>query len=165
MAAEQHFSQRNDLIAALAQGWNHNVYDIQPVVQILAKRAFFDALAQVAMRGRHDANIDLDDAAASKRLHFTILQHLEKLCLEADIHVADLVEQDGSALGKLELAGLVDGGSGEGALLVSEELALDQLRWQRSAVQLEEGLAGARGIGAQAPRHHFLTDTRLAVQQ
>jgi hypothetical protein len=42
-------------------------------------------------------------------------------------HVADLVEEDRSAVGGDELAGLLAHRAGERALLVAEELRLDQL--------------------------------------
>ena len=56
-------------------------------------------------------------------------------------------------VGLLELADLLLGGAGERALLVAEQLRLDQLVGNRRAVHLHEPLAGAAGCcdGSPAP--------------
>ena len=59
------------------------------------------------------------------------------------MHLADLVQEDRSVVRVLELAELALLGAGEGALLEAEELALEQLRRQRRAVDLHEGLVVA----------------------
>src|SRR6266571_1519725 len=53
--------------------------------------------------------------------------------------VADLVEEDGAAMGRLELADLELVGAGEGASLVTEQLALQQVPRHGGAVDLDEG--------------------------
>ena len=55
------------------------------------------------MCGGDNANIDLDGAAASEGLNFSILQNMEQLGLQTHIHIADFVEQDGAVLGSLNL--------------------------------------------------------------
>src|SRR5690606_25591174 len=62
-----------------------------------------------------------------------------ELGLQARLHLADLVEEDRPAVRELELAGLFRVGAGERALFVTEELALEQLRRERGAVDLHEG--------------------------
>ena len=65
----------------------------------------------------------------------------------AERHVADLVEEEGAAVGLLEaapVAPLVR--AGEGALLVAEQLALEERLGQRGAVDRHEGAASRRGL-------------------
>ena len=57
-----------------------------------------------------------------------LLQHAQQLDLELERHVADLVEEDGAAVGQLELAEPPVLGVGEGALLVAEQLGLEEGR-------------------------------------
>src|SRR5206468_12998294 len=59
--------------------------------------------------------------------------------LERRVQVADLVEEDGAAVGRLELADLEHVGPREGAALVPEHLALEELAGHGSAVDLDEG--------------------------
>ncbi len=55
--------------------------------------------------------------------------------------VTDLVEEERPALGHLDLAGDAAIGARERAALVAEQLALDELRGQRRAVDGHEGPA------------------------
>src|SRR5260221_377929 len=52
--------------------------------------------------------------------------------------VADLVEEQGAAVGAAREAGRVLGGAGERAGAVTEELGLDEIRGQRAAVHRHE---------------------------
>src|SRR5437870_3116969 len=52
--------------------------------------------------------------------------------------VADLVEEDGAAMGRLELADLELVGAGEGASLVTEQFALQQVPRHGGAVDFDE---------------------------
>ena len=71
-----------------------------------------------------------------------MLEHREELGLQLQREIADLVEEDRAPVGHLEepLAGLL--GVGEGALLVAEQLALDQRARQGRAVHVHERPVG-----------------------
>ena len=60
-------------------------------------------------------------------------------------HLADLVEEERAAVGLLEEALLVAQRAGEGAALVAEQLALEQVLGQRAAVDRQDALL-ARGL-------------------
>ena len=53
--------------------------------------------------------------------------------------MSDLVEEDRAPRGGLEEACARGSGVGKGAALVAEELRLDERRWKRGAVHLDEG--------------------------
>src|SRR5579871_4574289 len=53
--------------------------------------------------------------------------------------------------------------AGEGALLMTEEFALDQLSWHCGAVERHEGSAGTMALFMQRARDKFLTRAGLAV--
>ncbi len=86
-----------------------------------------------------------DGSAASEPGVGAILQDVEELGLQGGGHLSDLVEEDGASVADLELAGLALYCSGEGALLVAEEFAFEQVCGHRRAIDLEEHLAGAAG--------------------
>ena len=94
-----------------------------------------------------------------------VLQHVEQLGLQGRVELADLVQEDGSAVGELEAAGLALVGAGEGASLVAEQLALQQLMRHRRAVHLDEGGPAARRVHVDAPGHQLLADAGLAAHQ
>ena len=80
-------------------------------------------------------------------------------------HVADFVEEDRAAVGLLELADLLLGRAGERALLVAEQLRLDQLLGNRGAVDLHEPLAAAQAVAVDRARDQLLAGAALAEQQ
>ena len=82
--------------------------------------------------------------AAADARELALLQHAQQLRLQAERHVADLVEEEGAAGGGLELADAALGGAGERAALVAEELALEQLVRDRRAVERDERVRGGR---------------------
>ena len=63
---------------------------------------------------------------AADALEALLLQHAQQLGLRGGRHVADLVEEQRAAVGLLEPADAAAIGAGEGALLVAEQLALQQ---------------------------------------
>ena len=54
-----------------------------------------------------------------------LLEHAQQLGLDAERQLADLVEEDGAAVRRLEEALAVAIGAGEGAAHVAEQLGLD----------------------------------------
>ena len=76
--------------------------------------------------------------------HLALLDDAEELGLELERQLADLVEKQGPAAGGAHQAGVGLAGAGEGAAHVAEELALDELRADRRAVDGDELAAAAR---------------------
>src|SRR5260370_11943328 len=56
-------------------------------------------------------------------------------------------------------------GGGKGALLVPEEFALEQPGWNRSAVELHEGVCASAAEIMDGARDQFLAGAGLAVNQ
>ena len=77
-------------------------------------------------------------------------------------HVADFVQEQGAVIGLLELADVPGGGAGEAALLVAEELAFDQLRRHRGAIQGDERSGFARAALVQGARDQLLAGAGIA---
>ena len=91
------------------------------------------------------ADVDVDRAVAAEPRELAVLQDVQQLGLQRRRHLADLVEHDRAVLRELELADARSAGAGEGAALVAEQLALEQVGRQRRAVDLDERLrCGAR---------------------
>src|SRR3989442_13788925 len=75
--------------------------------------------------------------------------------------VPDLVEEDGAAVGGLELADLELVGTREGASLVTEQLALQELSRHGGAVDLDEWPSPARGEVVDRPGDQLLAGAGL----
>ena len=106
-----------------------------------------------------------DRAVAADALERAFLQHPQELHLHGEAHVADLIEEERAALGEFE-ASLAGGERArEGALLVAEEFALEQIRRDRPAIDRHERVRGALRELVDVARDQFLARAGLAEQQ
>ena len=136
-------------------GGNSQRNDVEAEIQILAERATLHLGQQVAVGGGEDAHVHAHRRRAAQPVDLAFLQGAQQLRLQADIHFADLVEQQRPAIRRLEFADTACDGAGERALLVAEQLGLQQVLGDRRTVQRDERRlrTGASGdeCGAPAP--------------
>src|SRR5258705_8877197 len=148
---------------ALPQRGHPDGHHVEAVVEVLAERARPDRLPQVGVGGRDDPHVDLDGAGAAEPLDLPLLQGAEELRLQVDAQAADLVEEEGSSVGQLELAQLARVGAGEGALLVSEQLGLEQRVRDRGQVDRHEGLRAPGALVVDGAGDELLSRAALRV--
>src|SRR5690606_40028757 len=91
-------------VAALAQGWQADSEAVDAVIEVLAKLAARDRIAQHAMRRAHQRDVDRDGLDRTHRRHAALLQHAQEARLHAQRHIADLVEEERAAVRLLDLA-------------------------------------------------------------
>ncbi len=101
-------------------------------------RAWISSL-QVAVGGGDDADVGLGRVLGAQPHELALLQHPQQLGLHGEGHLADLVQQQGAAVGQFELALAGLHRAGEGAALVAEEFGLQQRLGDRRAVDADEG--------------------------
>src|SRR5215468_2413213 len=154
-----------DVLLAPAQRGHLDGNDVEAVEEILAEAPRGDLLLQVLVGSGDDAHVDAERLLAAHPLEGLLLQHAKDLGLCLEAHVRDLVEEQRTAIGQLELAAPSCHRAGEGAALVAEELGLDQLLGDGGAVHLHERAIGARGAGVYGPGHQLLARPAVAVDQ
>ena len=154
-----------DVGRPLAQGGHGEGHDIEAEVKVLAEAPGGDLGDEVAVGGGDDAHIDLHRGRAAEPVDLALLQCAEQLRLQADVHLADLVEQERAAAGGLELADPAGDGAAEGALLVAEQLRFEQVLRDRRAVQRNERAARAARAAMQVARQHLLAGARFTRDQ
>src|SRR5262249_58794107 len=115
-----------DIFAPVAQGWHEEWNHVQPVKEILAKIAALDFLFQILIRRRDHPHIYLHRLRRAYRLEALLLQRAQHFALRAQAHIADLVQEECSAIGLVELASLVLLRARKTPLHVTEHLAFDQ---------------------------------------
>ena len=116
--------------------------------------------------GRRDhPHIGLDGLAAPDPVELALLQHPQQLDLHRQRHIADFVEEEGAPLGQFEAAAPGGNGTGEGPLLVTEQLALEQLRRNGAAVDGHEGARASGGQLVDGASHHLLAGSGLTEDQ
>ncbi len=119
--------------------------DVEAVVQIAPERSVLDHALEIAVRRRHDAHIHALSPRAAKALELALLQDAQQLGLHFHRDVADLVEEQRAAVRQLEPARPARDRARERALLVSEQLALEQAR--RAGRPRSSGRTSARAAG------------------
>src|SRR5262249_47601904 len=154
-----------DVVAALAQGGQAEGEHVEAVIEVAAELAIGDHRRQVAVSGRHQADIDSNGPGAAEALELLLLQDAEQLGLQLRGDVADLVEEQRPLVGQLEAADLLGDGAGEGALLVAEQLALQEAGGDGGAVELDEGAVAARAEVVQGAGDQLLAGAGLAADE
>ena len=154
--------QGRDVLRPLPQGRHRDGDHVEAEVQVLAEVALLDLDLQLLVRGGDDAHVHVDRLLGADALHLALLQHAQHLGLRAQAHVPDLVQEDGALVRQLELPDLLLGGPRERALLVPEQLALDELLGDGRAVDLHEGLVAPQAVAVDGPRDQLLAHPALA---
>ncbi|MCY1351773.1 hypothetical protein D9M69_380490 [compost metagenome] len=162
---QQAFGQRQDVGGPLAQRPPGQREHRQAIVEVFAETPRRHFAGQVAVAGGQHADVQADRPARADPLHLPLLQHAQQLGLQAQRHLGNLVEQNGAAVGQLELARLGGDGTGEGALLVAEQGSLEHVVGNRRTVDGDERIIGARRLLVNVARQHFLAGAGLAGDQ
>ena len=104
-------------------------------VKIGAKFTPFHLIPEVAIGRRNQAKGGALPDVAADALEGLLLDHAQQLALQVQRQFADLVEEQGAAVGLGEGAIARGDGTGEGAALVPEELAAGELRYDGAAIR------------------------------
>ncbi len=98
----------------------------------------FDLVLEVAVGGRDHTHVDTDISQPTDPLERLLFQKPQQLGLQRRRHLPDFVEEDRAAVGRFEQPALLLAGVGEGAALVPEQLAFEQLLRERRAGDVDE---------------------------
>ena len=139
--------------------------DVQAIKEVRPERLCLDHLFEVAIGGCNQSRVRSERARAAEALELPLLKHAKQLRLQLERDFADLVQEHGPAVRELEASDPLRDGAGERALLVPEQLALEEACRDRRAVQLHEriGLPGAEVVNGAG--HQLLARAGLAVDQ
>src|SRR5690606_32007649 len=85
-----------------------------------------------------------------------------ELDLDVRLHLGDLIEEERATIRLLERAGLLVDGTGERALLVAEQLVLQDLAGEGTAVQCDERPLPTRRLVVDRARDELLAGPALA---
>ncbi len=146
-------------------GGSEDGEDAEAVVEVFAEGLLADGLEQVAVGGGDDPDVDRDRRTAADALDLALLEDAEELGLGLQGQLADLVQEEGAAVGQLEAADAAGDGAGEGALLVAEQLALDEPGGEGGAVDLDQRLGRTTAVGMDRPGDQLLAGPGLAADQ
>ena len=157
--------QGNDVARALGQGQQTHAEGGNAVVQVFAEFALGDGFFQVFVGGGHDAHVQLDGGLSTQAGELTLLQHAQQLALQVHGHLADLVQEQGAALGLLKQTLLLTVCARESAFFVTKQHVFDQIFWHGRAIECDKWAFGAaRGLVQHAGQHFFARAGRADQQ-
>ena len=118
--------QQRNVFPSLAQCRHLHRDEVDPVKEVFPELSLLYHLRQVAVGRTDNPRIDLLRTAVAQRFERVVLQYAQQFHLADHVQVADLVQEDTSAVGQFETALAVVMRIGEGAFFVSEHLAFEQ---------------------------------------
>ncbi len=146
-------------------GGHEDREDVEAIVEVFAELAVLDLLDHVAVGCRDEAEIDFHRPLGADRIDLTFLQSAEQLHLGFERQLADLIEKERAAVGFLEFAGTFIDSARERPLFMAEQNAFDQIFWDRTAVDGDEGAADAIALALNSASNELFADAAFAFDQ
>ena len=162
---EEEVGELEDVGLAIAERRNEDREHVQAIEQVFAEPLADDRRFEILVGRRDQADVGLNRLRSAEPLELARLQHAQQLDLRRQIQLADFVEEQRAAFGQLEAALLRRVRTGERALLVTEQLRLDQIVRQRGAAHLDERLLRARRVVVNGVGDELLAGARFAAQE
>lgn len=144
------------------KGGNLDVYGAEPVVEVFAEFPLGYGLDHVEVGGSHDAHVGLQYGRRTHLEKLAALEYTQQAGLCGEGQFAHLVEEDGAAVGLLEISLAGREGTGEGSLFVTEELGVDGTFGYGTAVDGYVFAVFAGTVGMDYLREELFAGTALA---
>src|SRR3989442_4882538 len=134
-----------DVLASLAERRQHDGDHAQPVEEIFSEPAGPRERREILVGRRDDPDVHLEAVRAAYSPDLALLEDAQELGLPPGADLSRLVEEAGPTARRLEEPPPVLEGPREGALDVTEQLALEKAFGQGAAVDGDERLMAAAG--------------------
>ena len=148
-------NQQGDVLAPIAQRGQMQGKHVQAVEQVAAEFLFFDRAPQIDIGGGDQPHVHPDRLRSSQPLELLVLQNAQQFGLQLQRNISNFVEQQSPLIRQFQSADLLAHRSGEGSLLVAEQLAFQQSRGNGGAVHLDEAALLAPAHVVNHPRYAF----------
>src|SRR5207248_2028754 len=112
--------QQWNILSALAQGRQGDFHSVDAIQQVLAKRVLIGEPLAIQVGGADQAYVDGLRVLGAHGHHLAPLQGGEESALQMQWYVAYLIEEQGTAGRRSEVAGAILLGVGEGATAMTE---------------------------------------------
>src|SRR5574337_357355 len=126
MLCDEILDELRDVGASLAERRDHNGDNVQPIEQVLPQETVFDRLDRIPIGRSDNANVNVDLVFPPKPSERLALQDTRKFRLGWQLHLGDLIQEDGPAVRQLKTAGPPVYRPCKRAPLMTEDLALQQ---------------------------------------
>ena len=153
--------QQRNIFAPFSQRRQFQRDHVQAIKQVFSKRAIRAHLIEIAMRSRDDAHVHIHRLRRAHGPHRAVLQHTQQLRLKREWHVADFIEKQAAAIGRLKQSLLRGRSARKRTLGITEQLTLQQLLRDRRTVNRHERLGGSIARGVNRARQQLFSGARF----
>ena len=122
MLGYKEINQLRNVVPPVAQWWNRDWYDVEPVVEVFAEASIFDHRFKISIGCADDPHVYFHGLRSPDAHDLLLLKRAQDLGLHADVQVAYLVKEQRAVVGYFKLPLFLCVRAGERTLLVTEEL-------------------------------------------
>ena len=158
-ALQQALGEQGQVFYPFAQRRQTDWEAADAVVQVFAEAAVRDHLPERFMGRRHQAEIRMHRAQATHRAEAAGLDQAQQLHLHRQRYLANFIEEQSAAMRRFSQADLALVGASERALLVAEQLALEQRLGQAGTVDHHQWAVGPGAAHVHRTGEQFLAGT------
>src|SRR5438445_13631325 len=155
--------QGGNVVAALPQWWQRNRENIQTVVKVDAKFATLYHFRQVTVCCSDQPYIHLVSPSATQALELLFLQDTEQLGLERRWNIAHLIQEESAFVSHFEPTDFLCDSARKSALLMTKELAFQQIQRNGSAIQFHIRASAPRADVVNRPRNEFFSSACFSM--
>ena len=131
----------------IAERRHRQWHDIEAEKEVFSECSSGHHGGQILVGSGQKTHIRVDRPVASDPLEVLFTQHAQDLHLHGGVDLADLIEEERPSGCLLKAPDASLAGSGEGPLLMAEELAFKKLRGEGGAMDGDKGFLGTRAQG------------------
>ena len=133
--------------------------------KVFAEIVLADGLDDVAVGGSDEADVHLEFIVAADAGEGAVFKEAEEFGLEGPAHVANFIEENGTAVGFFDAAELLADGAGKRALFMAEELAFEEVFGDGGAVDADVISLAADTEAVEGAGDQFLAGAAFAEDQ
>ena len=159
------FGQHQDVVATLTQRRRAHGQYVEAVIQVFAETAGRNFCFQITVSRCHDAHIDFNRTRGTDRVHGFFLQYPQQLDLHVQREIADLIQEQGAAMGQFKASDTIRQSASEGTFAVAEQLTFHQFFGYGGAIQRHKISLSARRLIMQSLSDELLARTRFAIHE
>src|SRR5262245_28164391 len=137
-------SECRNFVAAVPQRRNRKTDHVDAIEEIVTKPTLLNHLLEVRIGRGDDANIDNGRSRLAEWRTLARLDECKQVWLKVDAQLADLVEEECSALRAANQTNVIAVGSCKCSPPMTEQLTLEHVTRNRGAVEWHKRLQGSR---------------------
>jgi hypothetical protein len=157
--------EKRNVLSPLSERGDENGHNVDAIVEIRTEEPARHKILEVNLCRGNQTNVYRDGNGSADAHHLPRLQHAEEFRLQRRGEIIDIVEKYGARVREFEEALLVVRGAGERPAFVPEELAFEQIVWERRQADLHKGGMRARTEPMQILGKQLLPDPGFADEE